>query len=193
MAEEKNKSISCETYDPGEQLLALREPIRYKLFSALKSPRTITEVAEILGVDRKTLYYHLKVLLEVGLVEKVESHQVRGCIETVYIKRGFYFDADQPEDLATIKELRLLGLQMMQDLYEDFMRMVSKEPHVKGGFNREQIRVKSENTESFKVIIGEILSETWARIGELGDDDGDVVFTVANQFFEYEPDSDPEE
>jgi len=50
-----------------EQLNTLLGPIRLKLYTTLQQARIISEVAEITGVDRKSIYYHLKVMTNIGL------------------------------------------------------------------------------------------------------------------------------
>jgi DNA-binding transcriptional ArsR family regulator len=61
-------------------------PVRLQILQALaEKPRTTQEIAEVLPtVSQPSLYRHLKMLLEGGMVVVVETRQVRGIQEKRY-------------------------------------------------------------------------------------------------------------
>jgi DNA-binding transcriptional ArsR family regulator len=69
-------------------LAALRvatHPLRQQILATLNGPpRTVREVAEELGRDPHTLYYHVHVLEEHGLIRVAHSRMVSGILEKHY-------------------------------------------------------------------------------------------------------------
>ena len=67
-----------------ETLRVLNDPLRLAILELLMEPGTVTALAEELAVPRTRLYRHLHRLEEAGLVETVETRQVRGTTESSY-------------------------------------------------------------------------------------------------------------
>lgn len=76
-----NIEISREELD---QIKALADPVRACIYSSLTEPGTVTEIAEHLGVDRKTLYHHVKILKTAGLIEESDTKFVKNLKEVTY-------------------------------------------------------------------------------------------------------------
>lgn len=75
---------------PGSKVDLIFHPIRLDIISALSTQRmTAKELAQIMpGVPLTTLYRHINLLVEGGLLEVVEEHQIRGTVERVYALAG---------------------------------------------------------------------------------------------------------
>jgi DNA-binding transcriptional ArsR family regulator len=54
-------------------LETLYDPLRYRVFRLLEEPRTVAEVAQEVGVPANRLYYHVRRLVENGLVDQVPA------------------------------------------------------------------------------------------------------------------------
>ncbi|MGV9774741.1 helix-turn-helix domain-containing protein [Streptosporangium sp. NPDC003464] len=67
-----------------EQAEALLKPQRVEVLRQLAEPRTCTEVAARLGQTPQRVYYHVKRLVDAGLVEQVSERRVRGIHEGIY-------------------------------------------------------------------------------------------------------------
>ncbi len=67
-----------------DQLKALAATVRLDIFTMLGDPMTVSEIAQELGVDRKTLYHHVKILKSAGLIDEVDSKFVKNLKEGVY-------------------------------------------------------------------------------------------------------------
>lgn len=68
-----------------ETLRALSDPIRLQILEALtKQPRTVKQIAKILGSSSTKLYYHIAQLEERGLIRVVDTRIVSGIIEKQY-------------------------------------------------------------------------------------------------------------
>lgn len=95
--------------DELDQAAALLKPLRIELLRQLGVPRTLPELGEVLGETPQKLYYHVKVLERVGLVEKVAERRVGGIIE------GFYQAAARSYWLSPALVGRVGGRQQAED------------------------------------------------------------------------------
>jgi hypothetical protein len=67
-----------------EQATALLKPIRIELLKRMGEPRTCPELGGELSESAQKIYYHIKALEQVGLVEKTGEARVRGVVEGYY-------------------------------------------------------------------------------------------------------------
>jgi DNA-binding transcriptional ArsR family regulator len=66
-------------------LKALAEPLRLRLMNLLAThPRTVKELATIVGVPQTRLYYHVKILERHGLIGVTSRRMVSGIEERTY-------------------------------------------------------------------------------------------------------------
>ena len=70
--------------DRIEQAEALLKPQRIEVLRQLAEPRSCTEVAVELQQTPQRVYYHVKRLVDVGLVDQVAERKVRGIHEGIY-------------------------------------------------------------------------------------------------------------
>ena len=71
-----------------DQAEALLKPQPIEVLRQLAEPRTCTEVALRLGQTPQRVYYHVKRLVDVGLVDQVSERKVRGIHEGIYQAAG---------------------------------------------------------------------------------------------------------
>lgn len=70
--------------DDLEQAEALLKPQRVEVLRQLAEPHSCTEVAAVLDQTPQRVYYHVKRLVDAGLVRLVEERRVRGINEGLY-------------------------------------------------------------------------------------------------------------
>jgi len=70
--------------DDVEQAMTLLHPLRIELLKKMEVPRTCPELAGFFEESPQKVYYHVKALEKVGLVDKVEERRVRGVVEGYY-------------------------------------------------------------------------------------------------------------
>jgi DNA-binding transcriptional ArsR family regulator len=70
--------------DRFEQAEALLKPQRIEVLRQLAEPRSCTEVGALLGQTPQRVYYHVRRLLDAGLVAQVAERRVRGIHEGIY-------------------------------------------------------------------------------------------------------------
>jgi len=84
MCEDESDFMRDPESTPLDKLKALGEPKRLRIIAALGVPRTVKQVGDYLGEDPSSLYYHVKELYRVGLVELVETRVAGGVAEKYY-------------------------------------------------------------------------------------------------------------
>ena len=70
--------------DDIETIRAIADPMRMRLHTELDEPRTVKELARIVGVPQTRLYYHVKILERTGLIRVVSRRVVSGIEERTY-------------------------------------------------------------------------------------------------------------
>ncbi len=70
--------------DRLDQAEALLKPQRIEVLRQLAEPRTCTDVATRLGQTPQRVYYHVRKLVDVELVRRVDERRVRGITEGIY-------------------------------------------------------------------------------------------------------------
>jgi DNA-binding transcriptional ArsR family regulator len=63
---------------------ALYDPLRYRIFRLLETPRTVAELAGEVGLPANRLYYHVKRLVDCGLVRQVDARASGRHTERIY-------------------------------------------------------------------------------------------------------------
>lgn len=72
------------TIDTEAQLEALGSPMRMRILSAARNPRSVREIAEALDVPVTRLYYHVNLLHEVGFLDVVHTRKSGARLEKLY-------------------------------------------------------------------------------------------------------------
>jgi DNA-binding transcriptional ArsR family regulator len=67
-----------------EQAEALLKPQRVEVLRHLAEPRSCTEVGQRLDQTPQRVYYHVRRLVDAGLVTQVSERRVRGIVEGIY-------------------------------------------------------------------------------------------------------------
>ena len=70
--------------DDVERAAALLKPLRIELLKLLAEPRSLAELAGIIGETPQKLHYHVKVLERSGLVARVDERRSGAMIEGLY-------------------------------------------------------------------------------------------------------------
>ncbi len=179
------KSLNELDNEQLEQLRALTDPMRLKLHAALNEPRTISEVAVILGVDRMSLYHHLQVLLKHDLVKLIETRRVKNLNESVYqaveilnfIHRG-------SEESGPKEPYFQLIMNITNETNEDCSNSLRRGGELKAAASRNVVKIKKEDLSTVPKQIGELMREFMEKVNELHNDDGDVDYSVTVSHFE---------
>jgi len=78
-----------------ETLKVISDDLRLRLIQALRgAPRTVKELASEMGVPQKSLYYHVGLLEDHGLIRSVRTRVVRGITEKWYQATAYLIRLD---------------------------------------------------------------------------------------------------
>ncbi|WP_248965483.1 ArsR/SmtB family transcription factor [Sphaerisporangium perillae] len=104
-----------------EQAEALLKPQRIEVLRQLAEPRTCGEVAARLGQTPQRVYYHVKRLVEAGLVDQVSERKVRGIHEGIYraSARSYWLSPRLVGRIGLRKAQDELSLGYLLDLMEE--------------------------------------------------------------------------
>jgi DNA-binding transcriptional ArsR family regulator len=82
--------MSRGSFMPGSKVDLIFHPIRLDIISAISTQRmTAGDLGKIMpGVPLTTLYRHINLLVEGGVLEIVAEHPIRGTVERVYALAG---------------------------------------------------------------------------------------------------------
>lgn len=69
----------------------LADPTRVEILESLMVPKSVTQVAEVMGVPRTRLYHHFKLLHEAGMIRVVETRRVGAATESIHQASAYSF------------------------------------------------------------------------------------------------------
>jgi DNA-binding transcriptional ArsR family regulator len=154
-----------------EQAEALLKPQRVEVLRQLAEPRTCTEVATRLGQTPQRVYYHVKRLLDAGLVDLVSERKVRGVHEGIYQAgaRSYWLSPRLVGRIGLRRVQDELSLGYLLDLMEEVQADIA-------GLDRDatelpslglsgEIHVRPENREEFLHELQGMLQDLFTRYG----------------------------
>ncbi|MDG4791243.1 helix-turn-helix domain-containing protein [Micromonospora sp. WMMD1102] len=154
-----------------EQAETLLKPQRIEVLRQLAEPHTCTEVANQLGQTPQRVYYHVKRLVEAGLVDQVSERRVRGITEGIYqaSARSYWLSPRLVGRLGLRKaqDQMSLGylLNLMEEVQADVAALDRTAPELPSiGFSGE-IRVPADQRQQFLTDLQTALQELFTRYG----------------------------
>lgn len=157
--------------DRIEQAETLLKPQRIEVLRQLAEPGSCTEVATRLDQTPQRVYYHVKRLVDAGLVTQVGERRVRGIHEGVYqaTARSYWLSPRLVGRLGGRAHRDQLSLGHLLDLMEDVQadvaaldRTATDLPSI--GVSGE-IRVPSERRQEFFDDLTSVLQDLFTRYG----------------------------
>jgi DNA-binding transcriptional ArsR family regulator len=155
-----------------EQAEALFKPQRIDVLRQLAEPHTCGEVAQQLGQTSQRVYYHVKRLVEAGLVTLVAERKVRGIHEGIYqaSARSYWLS---PHLVGRIGGLRKaqdelsLGylLDLMEEVQSDIAALDRTAPELPSVGVSGEIRVPPERRQEFFHDLQTTLQDLFSRYG----------------------------
>jgi DNA-binding transcriptional ArsR family regulator len=155
-----------------EQAEALLKPQRIEVLRHLAEPRSCTEVAERLDQTPQRVYYHVKRLVDAGLVSQVSERKVRGIHEGIYqaTARSYWLS---PRLVGRIGDLRRqrdelsLGylLDLMEEVQADIAGLDRTRPELPSIGVSGEIRVPADRRQEFLDDLRGALQDLFTRYG----------------------------
>ena len=157
--------------DRIEQAEALLKPQRIEVLRRLAEPRSCTEVAIELDQTPQRVYYHVKRLVEAGLVRLVAERRVRGITEGIYqaAGRSYWLSAGLVGRIGLRETTDRLSLGFLVDLLEDVQAEVAAldrtRPDLPSIGVSGDIRVRPEQRTAFLNELQRTLQDLFTRYG----------------------------
>jgi DNA-binding transcriptional ArsR family regulator len=154
-----------------EQAEALLKPQRIEVLRQLAEPRSCTEVAMALDQTPQRVYYHVKRLVEAGLVTQVSERRVRGIVEGIYqaSARSYWLSPRLVGQIGLRRARDELSLGYLLDLMEEVQadiaaldRTPTELPSI--GVSG-QIRVPAHRRQEFLDDLRSLLQDLFTRYG----------------------------
>src|ERR687887_827714 len=157
--------------DRVEQAEALLKPQRIDVLRQLAEPRSCTEVAIELDQTPQRVYYHVRRLLEAGLVRQVAERRVRGIHEGIYQATGrSYWLSPRLVGRIGLRQTRdrlSLGhlLDLMEEVQADVAALDLSRPDLPSIGVSGDIRVRPEQRAAFLDELQRTLQDLFTRYG----------------------------
>ncbi|MEU4406369.1 helix-turn-helix domain-containing protein [Streptosporangium sp. NPDC023963] len=154
-----------------EQAEALLKPQRIEVLRQLAEPRSCTEVAALLDQTPQRVYYHVKRLVEAGLVTQVTERRVRGIHEGVYqaSARSYWLSPRLVGriGLRTTRDDLGLGylLDLMEEVQADIGALDRTAPELPSIGVSGEIRMLPERRQEFLNDLQAALQDLFTRYG----------------------------
>jgi DNA-binding transcriptional ArsR family regulator len=158
-----------------EQAEALLKPQRIEVLRQLATPRSCTEVGHRLGQTPQRVYYHVRRLVEAGLVRQVAERRVRGITEGIYQAgaRSFWLSPSligrlEPtpadRDAAHLEHL----LDLVERVQADIAALDPGAPELPSLGVTGQVRVAPDRRTQFLAELRTVLQDLCTRYDDAG-------------------------
>lgn len=155
-----------------EQAEALFKPQRIEVLRGLAEPATCGDVAEQLGQTPQRVYYHVKRLVEAGLVTQVDERKVRGIREGIYqaTARSYWLSPTLVGRIGGLRRTRdelSLGyvLDLMEEVQTDIAALDRSAPELPSIGVSGEIRVPPDRRREFFEDLRGTLQDLFERYG----------------------------
>jgi DNA-binding transcriptional ArsR family regulator len=155
-----------------EQAEALLKPQRIEVLRQLAEPRSCTEVATRLGQTQQRVYYHVKRLVEAGLVDQVSERKVRGIHEGIYqaSARSYWLSPRLVGRIGGVRKAQdamSLGylLDLMEEVQADIAALDRTAPELPSIGLAGEIHVPPERRQEFLDDLQSALRDVFTRYG----------------------------
>ena len=157
--------------DRLEQAETLLKPQRVEVLRQLAEPHSCGEVASRLAQTPQRVYYHVKRLVEAGLVTQVAERKVRGIQEGVYqaAARSYWLSPHLVGVLGPrrVKDELSLGhlLTLVEEVQADIADLDRTAPELPSIGVSGEIRVRPEQRQEFLDDLKTVLKDLFTRYG----------------------------
>lgn len=115
--------------DDVETMEMLADPTRVQILELAMVPRSVSQIADAMGVPRTRLYHHVKLLEEAGMLAVAETRAAGAMTEKIYQVAAYSFrPSDKLMATATPKDqAEAIMNSLLGSTRGDFIRAVAEE------------------------------------------------------------------
>jgi DNA-binding transcriptional ArsR family regulator len=168
--------------DDEETFGLLADPTRLEILELTMVPRSVTEIAEAMGVPRTRLYHHVKLMEEAGMIAVAETRQTGALTEKVYQAAAKSYQPSETflGNAAPRQQADALISSILNATRADFVRAVDegiaglgdRDGKRTGSLARRLLRLEAERLDALVAELEELLN----RYSE--DSDSEDAITV---------------
>src|SRR3989344_9409599 len=115
-------SRTIEVVGPGA-LDAASSPLAWRILVALsENPTYPNELARRLRVHEQKVYYHVRALLEAGLIEVVGEKKVKGALSKILAPTADAFGIELPSKQLSVTKKDAKIIPQVKDYFHEFVR-----------------------------------------------------------------------
>jgi DNA-binding transcriptional ArsR family regulator len=157
--------------DQIEQAEALLKPQRIEVLRQLAEPHSCTEVAGRLDQTPQRVYYHVRRLLDAGLVTQVSERRVRGIHEGIYqaSARSYWLSPRLVGRIGLRRKQDEMSLGYLLDLMEEVQADVAAldrtKPELPSVGVSGEIRLRPDQRQEFLAELQTMLQDLFSRYG----------------------------
>jgi DNA-binding transcriptional ArsR family regulator len=143
-----------------EQIKAFTDPLRLRVLRILRErPATNQQIADELGEPHAKVLYHIRFLLEAGLVKLIDTHIKGGNVEKYYRAVARIFDL-RPAQQDTETDIALIN-SMVDTLRADLIASVVACPDIPAIMHFARSNLTPERQAEFDARLADLLAEYW--------------------------------
>ncbi len=173
--------MSEELKPTVNQIQTLSNASRLQVMALLlEGERSISELAEEIGITPQTVYHHVHILMDAGLIHISREEICGNLVKRFYAVEEEWLDSSAVWDELTLeqkKNYKLAALGTIKGMANRGIRYIQKREKIEsevGWVSYEKIPLTKENVEKLR----EIFAEATARLEELKDADAKEEITV---------------
>lgn len=178
--------MTADRHEPGlvttpGQIEALSNPIRHRILRYAGHPVTVGELAEQFGVPKTRLYYHVNLLVEVGMLEQVDERKSGARTERIYLRtaRDFRLGPDLVETMGGARNAAEAAAAVLFDParseVEDLLVRSLTGDKMVAHLGRLVVRLSADRAQEFVARMDRLVSD----LREAGDErEGSVAFAL---------------
>ena len=157
---------------------AFANPLRLRMMGYFKEPRTVKQVADELGMRPHTLYHHVRVLEECGVVDLVRRKKLNGSIEEKYYQlTEKYIRGASTMSLLT-GDMKY-ALDTVMAFVEEYKQGVEEGKDMPGYVCQKRIQINVSDFQEIRDRIDQGIEELCNEcMKSFGNTDGDATFIV---------------
>ena len=169
------KPVPVMVLESPEQIKVFTDALRVRVLRILaERPATNQQVADMLGEPHAKVLYHVRFLLDAGLIQLVDTQVKGGNVEKYYRALAYLFDLHPPQgdpdsDLALVQPA-------LDTLWHDMIASVKTHPEYTAHIQTRRKRMTPEKATAFIAKLRALLEE-FGWDDPTPDDDPDAVET----------------
>ncbi len=157
---------------------AFSNPLRLRMMDFLDTPCTVKQVASKMGMRPHTLYHHIRVLEECGVVELIRHEKLKGSIE----KKFYQLTSEYRRSESPVPKVVNEGVYLAIEVIDDYLNSVETRPDIPSHAYESYITINAKDAEKIQKKLNEGIKDLIEKcLMPFDKPDGDTTF-ILNTF-----------